>query len=178
MAKSSSSSLPPGEVVLGKVSGIFGVRGELRLMLNNRESPWLFERARQVTLRAPDGEERLVSLRARPGAGKRVLGKVEGLEDREQARALMEWQLVVPRSALPEPEPGAYYLHDLLGRPVSTSSGRALGRLAVVHQNTPIDLWEIAGEGVRYYLPIFEDTLLGVDERGILVCDERLVEAD
>ena len=63
---------------LGHVSGVFGVRGEVRLFLHNREST-LLNKGRNVVLVSPEGERLAVSLRSRPGAGRRSLGVTDGL---------------------------------------------------------------------------------------------------
>ena len=62
------------EVRLGRVNGVFGVRGEVRLFLHNRETE-LFEGVGcNVTLVSPEGERQERLLKSRSGAGKRVLG--------------------------------------------------------------------------------------------------------
>jgi len=166
------------EFVLGRVAGIFGVRGELRLLLFNLESDWLFEAPRAVVLRSPDGRRIEVRLSARPGAGQRVLGLVEGLADREGARALIGWDIVVPREALPEPEAGSWYVEDLLGCAVRTAGGRALGVLVDVHPGAPVDVWELGSPDGTCYLPALAENLLSVGPEGIVVRDEGVVEGD
>ncbi|MDP2317247.1 MAG: ribosome maturation factor RimM [Pseudomonadota bacterium] len=137
------------EVVLGEVSGVFGVRGEVRLMLHHREGETLFS-ARTATLVSPAGERREVRIVARPGAGKRVLGKIEGVDTPEAAAALMGWAIVVDRAVLSPPAEGEFYIHDLMDLPVFDESGAALGTLIDVVTGQERDIWVIqtdAGEG-------------------------------
>ncbi len=163
--------------VLGHVAGVFGVRGELRLWLDNPDSTWLHEAPRQVVLRSPDGVERRVELRARPGAGKRILGRVKGFTRREEAEELKDWQILVPRDALPEPEDDAWYVEDLLGCEVRTDTGRVLGTLAEVHQSAPVEVWEVHGPAGTHYVPVLLDRIVEVGEL-IIVRDDGVVEGE
>jgi len=166
------------EVALGRVVGIFGVRGEVRLLLYNPDSGWLFEHSRSVVLQGPDGARQRVRLVARPGAGKRVLGALSGVEDREQAREIIGWELLVPRCALPEPEPGAWYVDDLLGAPARTTEGRDLGTLREIHPGNPVDVWEFCGAGGTTWLPALAENLLEVGAAGIVVRHEGVLEEE
>ncbi|HNC96654.1 MAG TPA: hypothetical protein PKW90_11050, partial [Myxococcota bacterium] len=73
------TAVAPGEVVLGEISGVFGIRGELRIFLHYRESDTL-RTERSVILVSPEGQRRDVQMIVRPGAGKRILAKVRGVE--------------------------------------------------------------------------------------------------
>ncbi|MFH1468701.1 MAG: ribosome maturation factor RimM [Pseudomonadota bacterium] len=166
------------EVALGRIIGIFGVRGEVRLLLFNPDSDWLFERPRPVVIRSPAGEAREVRLAVRPGAGKRVLGAIPGVTDRDGARALMGWDIVVPRGALPAPEPGEWYVEDLLGTPARTTEGRDLGVLREIHPGNPVDVWEFSGPGGTTWLPALAENLVEVAAEGIVARHEGVLEAD
>jgi 16S rRNA processing protein RimM len=163
--------------VLGHVTGVFGVRGELRLWLENPDSGWMKDKARAVVVRSPDGEERQLRLRARPGAGKRILGRVEGFQRREQAEELVGWEILAPRDDLPEPEEGSWYVEELIGLPVRTDAGRLLGELVEVHQGAPVEVWEIRGPEGACYVPVLLDRILEVGEH-ILVRDDGVVAGE
>lgn len=150
--------------VLGHVAGVFGVRGELRLWLDNPDSDWLREAPRDVVLRSPDGVERPARLQARPGAGRRILGRIEGLTDRDEAEGLMGWEILAPRQQLPELDEGSWYIEDLLGLEVRTLEGVSLGRLVEVHQHTPVEVWEVRGPDGTSYVPVLLDHIVEVGE--------------
>jgi 16S rRNA processing protein RimM len=147
------------------VNGVFGVHGEVRVMLHHREGQTLFA-ARSVTLVSPTGERRTVRVVARPGAGKRVLARIEGITSPEAAATLMGWAIVVDRTELPPAAEGEYYIHDLLDLPVFDDAGVSLGTLADVVAGKERDIWVIqtdAGEGFVIASP---ENVVSVDVPG------------
>jgi ribosomal 30S subunit maturation factor RimM len=78
--------IPDDQICFGYVSGIFGVRGEARVFLYNPESKFLFS-SRTVFLVDEKGKATSCRLKARTGAGKKVIARIEGIESREEARA-------------------------------------------------------------------------------------------
>jgi 16S rRNA processing protein RimM len=105
-------------------------------------------------------------MRTRPGAGGRVLARVKGVDTPEAARALMEQELVVPASALPELEPDEYYHRDLLGLRVEDEQGQHLGELVEIHSTGPVDVYTIRGEGEDLYVPALAERVVEVDVPG------------
>lgn len=79
-------------------------------------------------------------------------------------------RLEVLRSELPEPEPGSYYVVDLIGLAVEGEDGRRLGAVAEVEPGVANDVLEL-DNGLR--LPLVEECVAEVDlDRGrIIVAD-------
>lgn len=158
--------LQPGEVLVATINGVFGVRGEVRLFLHDRQSRTLSEPSR-VTLISPTGERRSAGISVRSGAGKRVIAKIEGLDNPEDAHGYIDWSVAVPRSALPATAPGEYYIHDLLDLPVwerdADGVEERLGTLDDVASGER-DVWMIAGDdGEAWYLLAAPEDVLAVD---------------
>jgi len=166
----------PKLIELGYVSGIFGVRGEVRLFLHDRESRTLFGGV-DVTLRAPDGTTREVRVNARPGAGGRVLASISGVRTREEAAALKDWRILLPREALPALEPDEFYVHAVLGLPVFVD-GTQVGNVRAVHDSGPHQIFEIKlGTGAIGFVPVLQTHVLAVDPpRGVDVAEGALAE--
>ena len=78
-----------------------------------------------------------------------VLGKLAGIETREQALGLKGRTVAVRREALPEPEEGKYYLADLIGLEVVNEQGAVLGRITRTYSNGAQDVIEVAGDRTR-----------------------------
>jgi 16S rRNA processing protein RimM len=81
--------------------------------------------------------------------GATVVGKLAGIETREQVLGLKGRTVSVQRTALPEPEEGKFYLADLLGLEVVNETGLALGVVTRTYSNGVHDVIEVVGERTR-----------------------------
>lgn len=178
MAPRAKSKAQSDEVEIGLVNGVFGVHGEVRLFLHNRESRWLF-RTRKVTLEGPKGQRRSVSMRAREGAGRRVLGFISEVSNPEQAAGLKDWKILVPISSLPQPNPDEFYIWQVEGMEVWVA-GRRVGVVRHVHSQGPTDILEVKMPGGTGYVPALETHVESIDlENGrVLICEGGLAESE
>ena len=171
-------AIRPDEVRLGRVSGVFGVLGEVRLYLHNRETDLFAGDGIQVTLVSPNGERERHQLRSRRGAGKRILGRLDGVENPESARAYIDWEIVLDPEALPSTDEDEYYQRDLIGLEVRTADGDLVGTLSEIMEGPDVDVWIVKGEGGEVMFPAIKEVVVGVDlERGITIA-ERIRELE
>lgn len=151
-------------VVLGRISGLYGVRGWVRVFSHTeprerivRYSPWL------VRSNGPAGKQwRSMEVIAGKRHGKGVVARLESIEDRDAAAALMEAEIAVHRDQLPELEPGDYYWTDLEGLAVVTTEGVALGRVDHLIETGSNDVLVVQGERERL-IPYTDDAVVEVD---------------
>jgi 16S rRNA processing protein RimM len=110
-------------VTLGRITGIHGVRGWVRVQSFTRPTSNLFEYGPWLIrgIEHPALEHR--------ASGRGFVVRLAGVDDRELAGGLVGEEIQVARSALPEPEEGAYYWADLVGLEVICESGESLGRI-------------------------------------------------
>lgn len=139
---------PTRRILVGRIHGAFGVRGEVKLESLTepqgnlvRYQPWI--------LRDAAGREREVSgAKARTG-GKGLIGTLPGVEDRDAAEALRGAELFVPRSALPPPKEGEFYWIDVEGLRVENLDGVDFGKAAFVFSNGANDVLVVRGDRER-----------------------------
>jgi 16S rRNA processing protein RimM len=139
-------------ILVGRVSGAFGVRGEVRLSAYTEEPMAL---ARFKALKREDGSPALTIAGARP-VKDGIVARCPEVATKEAADAMRGLRLYVPREALPEPEDeDEFYLADLIGLSAETPEGEALGKVKAVHNFGAGDLLELdPGEGARTsYVP-------------------------
>jgi 16S rRNA processing protein RimM len=148
----------PDEVRFGTVTGLFGIRGEVRVYLYNPAST-LLRKGFDVALVAPDGARRAARISTRSGAGKRILGRIDGISTPEAAETLVDWEICVPKAALPPTDEGEWYHHELLGLPVRTASGEVLGRLAEIHATGEMDVWVVRSATEEHFVPVLLDLI-------------------
>jgi 16S rRNA processing protein RimM len=128
---------------MGRVAGSYGVRGWVKVApedgsvegLAGAAEWWIGAEAYQVS------GARIHSAT--------VIGKLAGIENREQALALKGKTVAVRRAALPEPQDGRYYLADLVGLEVVNEEGKALGVVKRTYSNGAHDVIEVSGERTR-----------------------------
>jgi len=156
---------PPRLILVGRVSGGFGVRGEIRLASYTAEALTL---GRFGTLLREDGGVALTVTAARPLKAGEIAVRAREVETKEQADALRGLRLYVPRDALPEPEEDEFYLADLIGLEVRGADDAVLGRVKSVQNFGAGDMLEIApaGGGPTWYLPFTRDAVPELDVAG------------
>lgn len=115
----------PDLVVLGKIVSVFGVRGELKIYSFTDPLDNLLD-YRTWTLQR-EGEIRQVKVLGGRLHGKVLTVRLQGLDDREEARLMAGFEICVPRSELPQLGAGDYYWHQLEGLKVINREGQWLG---------------------------------------------------
>ncbi len=157
-------------VVLGEVSGVYGVAGWVRVYSytdpreNILDYPlWRVESREGWTRMAlHDGRRQ----------GKAIVAQLEGFEDRDQARALIGRKIAVPRAELPEPDAGEYYWADLQGLRVINRDGLEFGTVTRLMETGANDVLVVSGERERL-IPMVPDVfVLRVDlDAGVMEVD-------
>jgi 16S rRNA processing protein RimM len=156
------------KIALAAVAGAHGVKGELRLKLFS-EGVESLSRHQEVFIGGV--ERRLLSVR---DAGKMLVARVEGIDDRSAAEGLRGSLVEVDRSALPPLEEGEYYHADLIGLAAVDRDGAAIGIVVGVENYGAGDLLEIEdGEGRRSLIP-FRNGIADL-ENGRIVLDAEFL---
>lgn len=163
-------------ILLGKLHGAFGVRGELKLESFTdplrsilRYQPWI--------LRSPQGVEREMSDARGRETAKGIVATFPGVEDRDAADALRGTEVWVPRAVLPPPQPGEYYWVDLEGLRVVNLEGADFGTVSHLFATGANDVLVArggaSGEGRERMIPFLEpDYIRSVDfEAGVVTVD-------
>jgi 16S rRNA processing protein RimM len=165
------------ELELGSVLAVFGVRGELRLHLHHPESP-LWAAPVSVVAQWPDGTRRAVRLSVRPGAGKRWLGRIAGVDDRDAARAWVGVRLLFPRDLLPPPAADEFYVWQVEGAPIEVS-GVQVGRVVRVHHSGGTDVFEIRStDGRTEFVASLKDNVEAVGADRLVLCPGAWPDAE
>lgn len=147
-------------ILLGRISGVFGVRGEVKIesWTDPREAifryqPWTLVRGGVSSL--------LAGVRGR-NHGNALVASVPGIDDRDRAQELVGSEISVPRSALPSPKPGEYYWVDLEGMGVQTVEGTVLGTVSHLFDTGANPVLVVQGDRERL-IPFVAPHLVSVD---------------
>mgnify|MGYP000721689077 CR=1 FL=1 len=134
-------------VILGRISGLFGVAGWVRVYsyTDPRENILSYQ---DWQLSLADGWRRWRMTDGRR-QGKAVVARLDGVDDRDQARELIGCDIAVPRSALPPVAEGEYYWADLQGLRVYNTDGTDLGLVTRLMETGANDVLVVEGERER-----------------------------
>jgi 16S rRNA processing protein RimM len=147
-------------VVVGAIEGAFGVKGEVRVKSFTAEPENI---AAYGPLLDAHGAVVITPKRLRPIKGGFAIAAPE-VTSREQAEALRNTLLHVPRERLPPPEEDEFYHIDLIGCRVETPSGDMLGVVRAIHDFGAGDVLEIARAGAQsLFLPFTKAAVPAVD---------------
>jgi 16S rRNA processing protein RimM len=154
-------------ILVGRVAGAFGVKGEIKLRPYTVEGESV---ASYGPLFDAGGRPVLTPRRARPIAGGVAVTAAE-VSTREEAEALKGTKLFVPRTRLPALEPDEFYAVDLIGCRVSNVAGADLGVVTGVDDFGAGDLLEITSGKTVWRLPFTAENAPHIDlnERRIIV---------
>ena len=114
---------------MGRVLGAHGLRGDVRLESWTEPRLQIFKYQPWILVDANGVEREMLGARGQ-AAGKGILARLPGVEDRDAAEAMRGVEIHVPRDALPPAKPGEFYWVDLEGLRVVTVDGVALGKVS------------------------------------------------
>ena len=149
-------------ILLGKVTGTHGIKGELRVVCYSGEYDTL-SGLRTFFLRGERGEVQEFSVLGLRLHGGKALVRLKGYDDINAVSGLLGRELLVRRDQLPELEDGEYYWYDLLGLRVSTVAGEELGTLAEIIDTGSNDVYVVRGGSREYLLPATEEVIREID---------------
>ncbi len=157
-------------VVLGRISGVFGVRGWVKVFSYTEPrndiltySPWSI---------GEDGGWRERRLLDGKPHGKGIIALFDGCSDRDLAALLVGRDIAVRRGRLPHLEQDDYYWSDLEGLEVRTLNGVELGVISHLFGTGANDVMVVKGERERLIPYLWERVVKQVDlEAGRMLVD-------
>ena len=156
-------------VTLGKVSGLYGVRGWIKVYSWTQPRAGILEfhswRIKRNDL------PRVYEVDTGRSHGKGIVAKLRACDDREAARGLIGSLIQVRRTDLPGLESGEFYWADLLGLKVETLLGVELGVVDSLLETGANDVLVVKGDRERL-VPFLEGQVVhevSLDERRIRV---------
>jgi 16S rRNA processing protein RimM len=113
------------QIILGKVGAVYGIKGWLKIHSFTGETdaildyfPWSLKLGNKTqTVEITDWRKH----------NKGLIVKVAGIDDRDEAQALVGSEILTSEAALPELSQDDFYWRDLIGMSVVTTQGYDLG---------------------------------------------------
>ena len=114
-------------VVLGRISGLFGVKGWVKVFSHTRQREDILNYKKWYLKMAGEWQEAEVLQGQKHG--KTVIVHIKGYEDRDCSAKLIDCDIAVRREELGDLEPDEYYWFDLEGLEVKCIDGTPLGKI-------------------------------------------------
>lgn len=147
-------------ICVGHIIGVQGLKGWVRIFSHTspREniisySPWLIENGEELTAMSIEGRVQ----------GKHIIAKLEGIESRDAAEAMIGRKFYIEPAQLPELESGEYYWSDLIGLEVQSLQSEPLGTVASMLETGANDVMVLSGDRERLIPFVFGEIVSEVD---------------
>jgi 16S rRNA processing protein RimM len=153
-----------GYLHIGRIVGVHGIKGYLKLY-SFAESADLFSTGSQIRLqrRCGCGQPEIMTIRDFQAHRNSCRIAFAGVDDRESAHVFIDADLFIERSALPEPEEGAWYRRDLIGLDVFGIDGAYIGRIENIFATGSNDVFVVENNGAETLVPAIKSVVLDVD---------------
>lgn len=167
----------PAHLVVGHVNKAHGTKGEVFVWPLTDNPGYVFAPGVALLLADPEGHDpdpdaprlRVESARDfRRG----FLVRFGGVDTRDAAESLKDRYLMAARTALPEPEEGELFYHQLLGLRVERIDGGVIGRVREVYELRPRHMLEVFTGTGTVLIPLAAHIVRRVDvDAGVIVVD-------
>jgi 16S rRNA processing protein RimM len=158
-------------VILGKIMGVQGVRGWLKVFSHTRPLDNIFQ-FKNWQLKSGSGECISRTIVDYKHQGKKLLVKMLGVDDRTTAQELVGLEVFVSRDQLPALT-NEYYWRDLIGLSVKDTHGTELGDIIDIMETGSNDVLLLKdSNGKSLAIPWLPEIVIEVDiERSLLIAD-------
>lgn len=153
------------KVVIGKITGVHGVKGDIKVMPYTQTPESMAEYQPWLIAEKPY----IVAQSRRNGPG--LIVRLEGCDAREVAQTLVGNLIEIDREQLPELSEG-FYWSDLIGLEVITQNGVKLGKISHLFETGANDVMVVKGDKQRFIPYNLTQVILSVDlDKGIMTVD-------
>ena len=133
-------------IIVGRISGVYGVRGWLKVNSYTRPKENIFTYS-PLLMQVNNAWQKIDLEETRQGGGGRLLVKMSGVDNPDEASGFIHCDLAVSREQLPPLAEGEYYWHDLIGLDVFNQDEISLGKVKKVTETGANDVLVINGAG-------------------------------
>jgi 16S rRNA processing protein RimM len=151
--------MQPTHLAIGRILSAHGTRGELAVEILT-DFPDRFSLLKTVYL----GEQLIPTiLEGHRTHGGRVLLKLAGCENRDDAHKLRGQLIQVPIQEAMPLDDDEYYVHEIVGLDVVTTEGEYLGRIEEIVDTGSNDVYVVRRGGREILIPALSEVVLDVD---------------
>ena len=143
---------------VGKIVNTHGIKGEVKVIPLTEEVS-NFKRYKKVLI-----DDNWMDIQSVKFQKDRVILKLDGIDDMNQAENYKNKYVKILRSTEPELDDDMYYIVDIIGSQLEDTSGKKLGVIYDVIQTKNNDVYWIK-EPKELLIPVLEEIVTSIDEK-------------
>jgi len=155
-----------GPLVVGKVVGAHGIKGNLKVR-SYVESETVFKPGTSILVIKAGQVEKRYSIQWAKPHGKTMLLSLSGIDNRNAADGLVGAEFFIERTSLPELEQGSYYWVDLIGLSVFSTDDQYIGYIESIIPTGSNDVYVVKkldkNNDHEILIPAIESVVLDID---------------
>lgn len=156
-------------VLMGRVSGAHGIKGELKIRPYSGEPEGLLGCSRLLLAVGENAEPKAWKVEQSRAHKGWALVKLEGCSDRSCAELLQRADVYIHEDDLPKLEEGEFYLRDLEGKTVKTEDGQIVGVITGLLTGGVQDILQVENNGQEHLIPLVPEFVVRVDEDALIM---------
>ncbi len=151
-------------LLIGKVVSVHGVNGNLKVC-SFAESSSVFQPDDRVLVRDRSGHEKERAVMHAKPHKRNILLSLRGIENCDDAKALVGAEIFIRKSKLPELDDGVYYWFEIIGLEVLTIDDRYLGCVESIIATGSNDVYVVKdpGKDSEILIPALETVVDNID---------------
>jgi 16S rRNA processing protein RimM len=148
------------DIAIGKIRTSHGVAGFVKILSFSGQTEH-FLKLKKFLLKK-DGKEKILDVEQIKASGSTVFAKLKGIDSPEVGKTYSGWEIWVPLEKAAALASDEYYLKDLNGCNI-VNSGKVLGRIIGISENSINDLLEVKTESGVFIIPFKNEYIGNVD---------------
>ena len=160
-----------GFVAVGEIMKPRGVRGEA-FLLPLTDFPQRFHDLDSVRVEAPDGASSVLNIAYVRAYGSRLTIKFQGIDTPEHVARLRGHFILVSRDAVYPLPDNTFYVFELEGLPVETTSGAMIGHVVEVLSYPANDVYVVNRNGEDVLIPAVREIVRVDQKAGKIIVQE------
>ena len=144
-------------IKVGVISSLFGVNGWVKIFSYTEPKENILKYKHWEICK--DGDRKTVNVKSGQLHGKTVIAQIEGITDRDQAKALLGYDAFIKREQMPDLSKGEYYWSDLIGLDVENLAGTHLGKVDSLFETGANDVFVVKGKREQV-IPFVQDQVI------------------
>jgi len=158
-------------IPVGKIVGTHGIKGYLKVF-PYAESLDLLSPGKDMVLRRQGNSLAVFRIRSAQPHKRIILLALEGIASIDAAEEWIDCELCIDITALPEPEEGSYYWHQIMGMEAITLDNRRLGCVEAIIPTGSNDVYVVRDGEKEVLIPAIDSVVVDID------LDEKILRLD